>query len=783
MSISAIASRRTSASIWHRSAPHRPSALAAAVLCLCGLSAMAQDQAPSTAGTGSAAPVEKTTLEAVVVTANRKVESARNVPMAIDVISAKDIDRYQLLDAKDIAKLAPGVEMTNNDGRQNVASMRGISFSPDTGVSVAAVGVHINEVPVSSNVAFNALYDLGQVEVLRGPQGTLRGQMTPAGAITMVTRKPDLSKLGGELMLTADDRGGRNLKGAFNLPLVSEKLALRFAAVRDENRLNQVKNITNGERSRSETESYRLSLAWQATEDLRFDLMTQDLKVENRQVKQMVGSGVVTPFSLGRPATALSLEDLSGVTDASDHYGTKANLTTLKASWSLDDRHSLSFIAGYQDIKLDQFFDRDVGNVIPGTVIPQQVKTGIRTDSAELVFSAEGHPFWNYTVGFYHDKTRATSNVDVASGSFLLSVPGGSTANAIFTRHSFKLNDSLTLDAGARYSKLKTEQQSVASVPGFTFPPSIPENYARVTDKPLTWGLSLTNRFSRELTGYAAVGHSFRPGTYQVGILNPIDPALLGMPPEKSDSLEVGFKSDFMERRLSLNVAAFAQRYQGYIDRTGDIVYQFVDHTGQTLRDTTPFNNSGDARVQGIEAQVFARPSAAWDISLGMSWVKSRYTSGSTPCTDSNGDGIPDGDGPTLVPAGQQVALCPLKGSIAELPRFSMSVGTEYRTSWGGLQPYVGALLNHRPGFHSDKVNYDYKSFTNLSLNAGVRSAKGDWELGLFVKNALDQRRITKANTGGAVTPVGALGIFDSGYRELNSTLPRQVGVTARYAF
>lgn len=763
-----------------RAMPLNLSALAGAVLCLIAASAAAQQAQDKPSA--ETAP-EKTTLDAVVVTANRKVESARDVPMAIDVISAKDIERYQLLDAKDIARLAPGVEMTNNDGRQNVASMRGVSFSPDTGVSVAAVGVHINEVPVSANVAFNALYDLGQVEVLRGPQGTLRGQMTPAGAITMATRRPHLSLLGGEVLLTVDDHGGRNLKGAFNLPVIADQLAVRFAAVRDENRLNYVRNITNGERSKSETESYRLSVAWQPTDDLRIDFMTQQLNVDNRQTKQMVGNGVVTPFSLGRGPRDITLEDLEGVTDVSDHYDTKATLTTAKATWSLSDHHTLSFVGGYQDIKLDQSYDRDVGNVIPGTSIMQVVKTGIRTHSAELVFSSEGNPFWNYTVGAYYEKTQAQSDVDVASGAFLLTAPGGSTSQALFTRHSFKLTDTLTFDAGARYSQLKTEQQSVASVPGFTFPPSIPANYANVTDKPLTWGLSLTNRFSRSLTGYVAAGHSFRPGTYQVGILNPIDPSLLGMPPEKSDSVEVGFKSDFMERRASLNVAAFVQRYQGYIDRTGDMVYQYVDYTGQTLRDTTPFNNSGDARVQGLEAQLFMRLSSSLDLNLAMSWVKSRYTSGQTPCMDSNGDGIPDGNGPTLIPAGKQVAMCPLRGSIAELPKLSVIAGTEYRFAWGALQPYVGASLNYRPGFHSDKVNYDYAAFTNVLLNTGVRSAKGDWEVGLFVKNALDQRRITKANTGGAVTPVGALGVFDSGYRELNSTAPRVIGISGRYTF
>jgi iron complex outermembrane receptor protein len=773
-------------STFRRGNSGRRTAIGAAVLALAGVSSQAQEapKAPAPGASAPAASADDSPQQTIVVTANRTRQFARDVPMAIDAISSKDLERYNLLDAKDIAKVAPGVELANNDGRQNVASLRGVSFNPDTGVSVAAVGTYINEVSVNASLAFSALYDLGQIEVLRGPQGTLRGQMTPAGAITMTTRRPDLTRLGGELMLTADNQRGNNLRGAFNVPIVDERLALRFAAVKDQNGANYVRNLTTGERSKSDTESYRLSLAWQATDELRFDLMGQRLDIDTRQTRQVVGSGVVTPFSLGRAEIALSAEDRAGVTDVPDRYRSKADLATLKAVWSIDDHHSLSFIGGYQDIRLDQGFDRDRGNVIPGTSIWQQVNTGIHTQSAELVFASEGRPFWNYTFGAYYEHTSARSGVDVASGAFLIDIPGGGDSRALFTRQSFKLSDSLTFDAGLRYSELTAERQSVASVPGFTFPPSVPDAYAKVVDKPVTWALSLTNRFSRDLTGYASMGHSFRPGTYQVAVLNPIDPSLLGMPPEKSDSFELGFKSDLFDRKASLNVTAFVQKYKGFIDYQPDTTYQYTNpFTGATQRDASPFNSSGDAQVVGLEAQLFARPTAAWDLNAGLSYVRSRYTSGRAPCNDSNGDGIPDGNGTPVIPAGQQVAFCPLKGSIAELPKLHGSISTEYRFLLDGIQPYVGALLALRPGFHSDKVSVDYAAFTNLNLFAGIRSAKGNWELGAFVKNALNKTVVTSTTTSNATTSAGAFGNFDSGYREVSVTAPRTVGLTGRYSF
>ncbi|WP_434212558.1 TonB-dependent receptor [[Pseudomonas] boreopolis] len=723
------------------------------------------------------------TLDSVEVTANRRTESVRDVPMSIDVVTSEDLYKDNLLDAKDITKLAPGLEMTNNDGRQNVASLRGVSFNPDTGVSVAAVGMYVNDVPVDANVAFNALYDLGQIEVLRGPQGTLRGQMTPAGAITMTTAKPDLGAMGGEIQSTSDNKGGHNYRGAFNLPLVQDRLALRFAAVKDENEGNHVQNITNGRRSHNDTRSYRLSLGWQVTDELKVDLMSQKLDVTSIMNKQVIGDGVVTPFSLGRAARQIDLDDLYGVTDASDRYDTAARLTTLNATYDLDERHSLSFVASYQDYDLDQGFDRDIGNVLPDTVIWQQTNTSVKQKTAELVLSSSANDYWSYTAGVYYAKIDSQTGVDVAS-NVQIDAPGGSTSKAVFSRQTIRFNDKWSFDFGFRYSELTSDRQSSLTYSGYDLGPTVPDKYAHVVDKPLTWGLSLRNRFTDQTSGYVSLAHSFRPGTYQVAVFNPISADLLYKGPEKSDTLEIGSKSLFNDGKLSLNVAAFGQRYKGFIDLVSEVSYQYISpFTGETLRDVSPLNSSGDADVYGIESQLAARFTPNWDFNASVSWVKSRYTSGQAPCDDSNGDGVPDSNGPSLIPAGQQVAFCPLRGAISNVSPFSATVDSEYRFDADRVQPYIGARVNFRAGYHSDKSLYDYPSFTNLSLYAGVRSYSGSWEVGLFVKNALDQRRITNYSPTNMRTPIGSLGLFDAGYREIVSTVPRTVGLTARYSF
>jgi iron complex outermembrane receptor protein len=120
----------------------------------------------------------------VVVTATRRQESLQEVPMAVDVVNGQQLSKLNIFDFHDVSQLAPGVQMTNNDGRSNVISMRGITYNPDSGAP-PAVDLYINEVPVDAQTALTSIYDVGQIEVLRGPQGVFRGRTSPAGSVTL----------------------------------------------------------------------------------------------------------------------------------------------------------------------------------------------------------------------------------------------------------------------------------------------------------------------------------------------------------------------------------------------------------------------------------------------------------------------------------------------------------------------------------------------------------------------------------------------------------------------
>jgi iron complex outermembrane receptor protein len=166
------------------------------------LSATAQTTAASQDQVQTGAPP---VLEEVVVTATRRSERLINVPMAVDAISANELQKKQIFDIKDISQLAPGLELDNNTGRNNTATLRGIAFDPDEG-TLPTVDIYFNEIQTDAQTVFTSIYDLEQIEVLRGPQGLLRGSTSPAGSITIKTKTPSLTTYDGYIQATGSDQ-------------------------------------------------------------------------------------------------------------------------------------------------------------------------------------------------------------------------------------------------------------------------------------------------------------------------------------------------------------------------------------------------------------------------------------------------------------------------------------------------------------------------------------------------------------------------------------------------
>ena len=740
----------------------------------------------------------------IVVTATRREQSLHDTPMAVDVVTGEAVSKLNIFDAKEIQSLAPGLQLTNNDGRSNIATLRGITFDPDSGSS-PAVEIFINEVPTDAQTAFTAIYDMGQIEVLRGPQGLFRGRTSPAGAILLGTQRANVDEATGYAQGTVSNRNAVNAQTAINLPLVPGRLGLRAALLYDQNRIGYVRNL-DGRRSDNKTLSGRVSLALE-TGSLKANLMYQHLDADMKPFVAVFGPGAQPAIALGDPRFSgppLSLEDRRSVTEGVSRFQNRSDLVTLNATVDLGGPR-LVYNGGYQDSGLKQNRDQDVANAVPDYERDQNLTTSYKIWNNELrLESSTADRFtWAVSANYRWQDNRVPlnqANDQLFALAGLGPLPPSINFVPVLVDVDVKIKlkeygvagivgfepiDGLKFTAGLRHtwSDVDRLQETGVSLPslGQTLPTT--SATAQQRTRFFTGGANLTWEATQDITTYASYARSYRPGVFAVGVTVPLAQNIKQTKDEKSDGFEVGVKLNLFDRKVSLNLAGFYQKFNNYISyfptfNTASAANGVVDNSIAPL----PF--TGNAISKGAEAQLSVRPSRNIDFSINASYVNARYDNSRTFCN------LYDNAGNPIVPAGQQIATCQNNSRLAQVPKFSLTANGEVRMPTGNMQPFVRGLVNYRPGFYSDRDNYRYRSYVKLDLFAGIRGEAGRWELNVFAKNLLNQTRalsvsdsISRLNTSElnlAFQPTGANGIpFVSGYRTATITPPREIGVTS----
>lgn len=766
----------------------------AALFCSAALivpaSAMAQDAIGS----------EGNDVNEIVVTATRDARSLQSVPMTVNVATGEQLQKFNIFDAKDVQQLAPGLELTNTSGRNNTTTLRGVTFDPDQGTS-PAVQVYYNEIPTDAQTVYTALYDIQQIEVLRGPQGLLRGLSAPAGSITIATRRPNFDEIEGYAQATATSRAGYNVQAGVSLPF-NDTLAIRVAGLVDGNRLNNVRNINRDERSRSSTESARVTLGWRPSSDFTAYLTYQYLFADNLQNQQVVGSGALAD-GFNRSGPELEASDYAAVSDGRFRNQNESHIVNLAFDYDLGPA-TLSFVGAHQFSRLNAERDLDAGNAIPDYVFASTVRTPYKVDSAEVRLASNNKEGFGWGVGAFYTKQTGTVVTNQRADLFFAPVPISlglylPIDTEVFTpvdtqTWSFNANlryrsNGFSIEGGLRYSILKNTQTTDIFVTSPAFPDplppqqGVPTDLQRFTNKPLTGGVTVSYEFNPRLNGYFAYGHSYRAGSTGVAVPLGVSRDLIRTQPERTDSFEVGLKGKLLDNRMNFTVAAFYQTLENYLNRFTGIYYESEDANPQT--GGFDFNYNGDAKIKGVEASIDGRVSDNWDLGVSASYVRARYDNALVPCNDYAGTGSPNQDAPSPAVTGPgNVSYCQTNGRLSQTPDFNLTANTEIRFPMGQVTPFVRALVNYRPGFYADQVDYDYRSRTLLNIFAGFRTEDARFELTAFAKNLLNQKRITNISLGTPQFNTAIPGaVYESGYRLVNVTNPREFGLTGMFRF
>jgi iron complex outermembrane receptor protein len=740
----------------------------------------------------------------IIVTATREARSLQSVPMTVNVATGEQLRKFNIFDAKDVQQLAPGLELTNTSGRNNTTTLRGVTFDPDQGTS-PAVQVYYNEIPADAQTVYTALYDIQQIEVLRGPQGLLRGLSAPAGSITISTRRPNFEEIEGYAQTTATSRDGYNVQAGVSLPF-NDTLAIRVAGLVDGNRLNNVRNITTGERSRSRTESARITLGWRPSSDFTAYLGYQYLFADNVQNQQVVGEGNVAD-GVNRSGPPLDASDYAAVSDGRFRNQNESHIVNLAFDYDLGPA-TLSFVGAHQFSRLKADRDLDAGNAIPRYVMASTVRSPYKVDSAEVRLASNNKEGFGWGVGAFYTKQTGTVVTNQGADVFFAPVPVEFNAylpinTLVFTpvnSQTWSFNGNLryrsngfSIEGGLRYSIIKSVQTTeiflISPVPGVSAGPieGVPADLQRFTNKPLTGGVTVSYEFNPRLNIYLAYGHSYRAGSTGVAVPVGVSRDLIRTQPEKTDSFEAGLKGKLFDNRVNFTVSAFYQTLENYISRFTSIYYDSAAATPRT--GGFDFNYNGDAKIKGVEASIDGKVMDNWDLGVSASYVRARYDNALVPCNDYAGTGSPNqGALAPAVTGPGNVSYCMTNGRLSQTPDFNLTANTEIRFSVGEIKPFLRALVNYRPGFYADRVDYDYRSRTLLNLFAGFRTDGDRFELTAFAKNVLNQKRITNIslgtgqfNTGAPGFPAGAP--YESGYRTVNVTNPREFGLTGTFRF
>jgi iron complex outermembrane recepter protein len=792
---------------------------------LLGLAHVASAATAEAAGdpAASSAPA---VLEEVIVSARRREESLQDVPLVVQAVTNEELAKLSIRDFRDVASLVPGLTMANNaNGIGTTSSMRGVNFDVNASGNNGTIEYYFNDMPGASGFMFQAMYDVGQIEVLRGPQGTLRGRSTPSGSITLTTHKPDLNDFGGYASLTSNDIGAQNINGALNFPLIDGKLAVRIAGLSDNNEGSRVSSVNSVTQPSNKTRAGRVTINFQPNDSFSMLVGINRLNLKSQLYTQVESLRYFDPTAAFSPVM-IRAQDRLAVQDFPQNNDLTWDVFTAQMEWLVGGQR-VNFAASQMN---QHFVSKGVGDVgdFFNSSFPQSFQsygqgtnTHAYTDSGELrVANVEplfGH--LDYVAGAFSEHLSSPTDLTSITVINLVAAAAPSpTANtifnvtpiarrghakeeSIFANLTYKL-DALELALGGR--KIKYANEGHLNISGAQVPAAEDNSLYHAT----VFNASAKYRFNDRMMVYVSTGTSFRPGISVTGDFSvqqsPLERSFLVLPPEKSRSYELGAKTSWLDNRLKLNGALYHQEFNNYPWRSpGGVAYvSYATSTppgGPNVASVGGFNFVGavPVKIDGLELEADFRASSHWTIGGNAAYAVGKIQNGLVPCNDYfPRDGVPDTVAPPTTVAqiqagtgtAENISGCRVNFRSSFQGLFNASAQTEYTRPVKGYDGFARGQLSYYGDSKNDPTNPvdDVKSYSLLNLYLGLRDPKAGWEVMFYGKNVTNTFRVLGQGNSAITTGYRTLLGPQTGvttYRNVNVTAPREIGVSMRYAF
>lgn len=758
----------------------------------------------------------------IIVSARRRDEGVQDVPLVVNAVTAETIDKLNLRDGTDVQNLVPGLELRNSaNGIGSAGQLRGVQYDANTSAN-PTVAFYFNDAPIDAGSVLQAMYDIGQVEVLRGPQGTLRGAASPSGSITFTTRKPDLSQAGMNITATANDLGLTNFNGAINVPVIKDILGIRVAGLTERSQANRVKSIdpdASLAQPYAHTDSIRVLATLKPADWLKFEGMYQVIDRDTQSYDQYASFSLVSPTA---PASAVLIRPSDRLSIQETARATEQRFETF--NWRAEARfagQALIYQGSRTNLRFHALSNQDGANFLNKRDFFQDTNTRSKQVTHEIRLQNEDRLFgmFDYVLGYFNTKQYSPTNLTTETPVLLPAFLGGGVAavaktpivtvgdtreSSFYGNLTVHLGDATEISGGLRYIDFETPPRTI------TIGTNVLPVGAAVDDEKVIYTASIKHKFSQDLMVYASTGTSRRPGP---SIVNPgatVRSALMNsfiqLTPEDSTSYEVGLKSSFLDNRVHFNLSAFYQKFEGYPYKISTGVYfqtfNFVNNAPVPgVGNGAQFGASVPVTVKGLEAELNWKVTPNFDIGVIAAYSDGKIKNGIIPCDDLNGDDVPDvtTSAPTVAQlqaayGTDYIGSCRVTQRSSKQSPFSATVMANYNIPVSDkMEFFTRGLFNYYGSSLVEPTNSfdDLGSYGLLNLYAGLRDPDGSWELNFFAKNVFNTVRATQFDPPASTsyqelapptfqTTVGKS--FTSTYSPIQTTAPREFGVTLRFA-
>jgi len=672
-------------------------------------------------------------LDEIVVTAQKREQSLQEVPISVSAITADEIIARSMRNLGDLATEVPGIQITKSDqGGDNAGVyIRGIGQFDWLPTFDPGVGIYVDGVYLARTAGgLLDLTDLNRVEVLRGPQGTLFGKNTIGGAINVTTNSPTFTNE-GNAFVRAGERNRIDAGVTLNVPVIDDTLAVRLSLL-TKNQDGFGTSLVTGRKYGGEgKEVGKLSVLWKPSSRVGVDVSG-----DYTRVRQPIGMSLLLNLNTQTFVTIPQNQwaVAHGVTPYDERWISPSYYTNYSI-WNFDDHEDTWGTSATVKVDLDfaefksisayrksRFLTGLSFDAAPSQMGDQIVDESDDQGTQEFLLSGNSfdkHLEW--VTGLYYLRENIFNAVTLPL-SFPANPDGydtyttnkaGTTSYAGYGDATLHLTDKWSFTLGARYSEERKSDtiHVIATKLGVDF---LPTSSFEKSWNSFTYRAGLQYQVAESVMAYGSVSTGFKSGGFN-GRAN--STAFIAFDPEKAISYELGLKSELLERRLRLNLAAFQTNYRD-IQTTLNLV---DPATGVT---TNVVQNPADARIRGLELEGSAIVADWLSLDASATTTTAEYTRLETGTIVSFSDHLPQVPSWTMN-VGAELHL-PISIRWVEDGLATLRIDESHRASSYDAAP--NTIYNYEP--HRDIVN--------ARLSYGPRS--GPWSVAAYARNLFNRQ-------------------------------------------